>query len=263
MHFRRISVDQELYDCIFEGEIAADTSNREVKEGLSKLFKTDPKIIDALFDRGPVIVRRGVDRETALRYEAAFKRAGATLRSVGLDEDPAEASGHSYLKEPVEGCGWLSRFLERTKTYSDLRLVVVLTLASFPLKILMSVPLVLTGVDAPDQKLDASIGTLIFIALVAPLIETLLGQWLPIKIASYFTLRPAVLVTVSTVLFSAAHGSFSLATAVFPVGLGLAWIFVIKRSESFKKAFWLTSASHALHNFIVFGLLCLGVAMEG
>jgi membrane protease YdiL (CAAX protease family) len=127
----------------------------------------------------------------------------------------------------------------------------------------MSVPLIVMGVDAPDQKLEASIGTLISIALAAPLIETLLGQWFPIKIASYFTSRPAVLVIVSTVLFSAAHGSFSLAAAVFPVGLGLAWIFVIKRSESFKKAFWLTASTHALHNSIVFGLLCLGVAIEG
>jgi membrane protease YdiL (CAAX protease family) len=256
-------VNQGLYNCVFDGDTAEGINIEEAKIGLCKLFKADPERIDALFNRGPVIVKRGVDRETSLRYEEAFKRVGVTLRSVLLDADSAEAAEDSLLREPVPGCGRIRRFLDRTKTYSDLRLVVVLTLAAFPLKILMAVPLVLLGVDTPDQKLDVSIGTLIAIALVAPLGETLLGQWLPIKIASYFTLRPAVLVIVSALLFASAHGSLSLAMAVFPVGLGLAWVFVIKRSESFKKAFWLTAASHALHNFLVFGLMCLGVAIDG
>lgn len=256
-------MNQQLYNCVFDGDTAEGISIDEVKVRLCELFKADPERIDALFNRGPVIVKRGVDRETALRYEAAFKRVGVPLRSELLDSDSVEAAEDSPLRKPLPEGGRISRFLEQTKTYSDLRLVVVLTLASFPLKILMAVPLVLLGVDAPDQNLEVSMGTLFAIVLAAPLIETLLGQWLPIKIASYFTLRPAVLVIVSALLFAAAHGSLSLALAVFPVGLGLAWVFVIKRSESFKKAFWLTAASHALHNFVVFGLMSLGVAIEG
>jgi hypothetical protein len=254
-------VNQRLYNCVFQGQIAEDRSIPEVKERLSKLFKADPKMIDALFDRAPVVVKRGIDEETAHRYEAAFRHAGAGLISEPADIEPTEPDEIALSKRQIPGLGWISRFLERTKSYSDLRLVVELTFIFFPLKLLIAVPLVLFGTEVPDQGLDVSLWTLFTIALAAPLAETLLGQWLPIKITSYFTTRPAVLVIVSAVLFSAAHGS--VAPAILPVGLGLAWVFLIKRRESFKKAFWLTAAVHALHNFIVFGLLCLGVALDG
>ena len=174
---------------------------------------------------------------------------------------------NTALKHRIPGFELMARYLERTRSYSDLRLVVELTLVSFAMKIAVLVPAVLIiiigsmFVDIPTDFLssektswDMSIGLLIFATLIAPPIETLFCQLLPIEIVQYFTSRLAWPIIISSILFGLLHGGYAQKFSSFSIGLVLAWVYVIKRTEPGGKAFWLTVVVHALHNFIAFSL---------
>jgi membrane protease YdiL (CAAX protease family) len=149
--------------------------------------------------------------------------------------------------------GPISRYLEKTKSYSPLRLIVELTLVAFVLKILVAILLAPFAASMGAQKLLAahnpmSPALLIAVLIIAPLSETLMLQWLPIRIASRFTARPAVIVSISAFLFAAAHVNPFHAAIILPLGFILAWVFFIKRQESALTAFWVTTGVHAFHN---------------
>ncbi len=88
--------------------------------------------------------------------------------------------------------------------------------------------------------------------MFAPLLETLIGQWLPLWIASWFTRKTAWRVAFSAVAFSAMHlyVGFTGFLSTLPPGIFLAWSFALKRERSRWEAYWVTSAIHALHNFV-------------
>ena len=106
------------------------------------------------------------------------------------------------------------------------------------------------GVDF-DLK---SVVKLFFLAIIfAPIIETFLSQYIPIALSQRVLERNAnrIGITVSVILFSLLHISYSIGYAIMvvPIGLILALSFVIfeKRKES---SFWMTSFLHAFINMI-------------
>ena len=97
---------------------------------------------------------------------------------------------------------------------------------------------------------DGMAWAFIGVILVAPLIETLLAQWLPVRIGRIFTQRRALLIGLSTAVFTAMHlhaGAVGVAVGV-SVGLILAFSFVHWQGVSSGRAYWITTAIHALHN---------------
>jgi hypothetical protein len=70
----------EKYRLIFSGELLDGQHRAVVKRRLTELLKLKDGQIEKLFSGQPVILKRGVDRETAARYQALFKRAGGQLR---------------------------------------------------------------------------------------------------------------------------------------------------------------------------------------
>ncbi|MGZ2369258.1 CPBP family intramembrane glutamic endopeptidase [Ancylomarina sp. YFZ004] len=113
------------------------------------------------------------------------------------------------------------------------------------------------GID-PD-----SLGTVeyIFVAIVfAPIIETLLAQYIPILLFQKLLKKHANLIgiIVSVIIFSLMHISFSITYAliVIPAGIFLALTFVIfqKRRES---SFWMTSFVHAFINLMTLSVTFL------
>lgn len=106
------------------------------------------------------------------------------------------------------------------------------------------------GVDF-DLK---SVVELVFSAIIfAPIIETLLTQYVPIILSQRVLKRNAnrIGITVSVILFSLMHINYSIEYAIMvaPIGVILALSFVIfeKRKES---SFWMTSFLHAFINMI-------------
>ena len=103
-----------------------------------------------------------------------------------------------------------------------------------------------------------------FIAAIlgAPLVETLLGQWLPVRIGRIFTQRRALLICLSTIVFAAMHlhaGVKGVATGI-SVGLLLAFSFVHWQRVNTCRAYWITTAIHALHNGVALALALLVMA---
>ena len=71
---------------ILEG-VAEGFDLQEVKEKLAAFFKMKPEKIDILFKARPVVVKKGLDNETALKYKSVFELAGATCRIEALEEE--------------------------------------------------------------------------------------------------------------------------------------------------------------------------------
>lgn len=102
-----------------------------------------------------------------------------------------------------------------------------------------------------DVIAEAGIPALLLAGLIlAPLLETLIGQWIPIWFVSLFTKKAAAIVIVSALLFSLQHvhvGVPGFLTAL-PPGIFLSWCFLVKREQSRWGAYWMTAAVHCAHN---------------
>ena len=69
----------QAFDIYFLGEMLPDTDPADVKRRVAKLFKVTEDAVDRLFSGKPLRVKQNVDAETASRYRAAFRDAGALL----------------------------------------------------------------------------------------------------------------------------------------------------------------------------------------
>ncbi len=70
-------MNDDLYLVRFHGDIDERYAIDEVKRNLTALFKAPPEKIDRLFSGAPAVIKNNVDRATALKYQAAMKKAGA------------------------------------------------------------------------------------------------------------------------------------------------------------------------------------------
>jgi hypothetical protein len=64
------------FDILFTGKLVEGAAIDQVKANVAKLFKTDVAKIERLFIGMPVMIKKGVDEETALKYMMALKKAG-------------------------------------------------------------------------------------------------------------------------------------------------------------------------------------------
>lgn len=81
----------ERYRLIYRGEILDGQHRAVVKRRLTELLKLGDAQVEKLFAGQPVVLKRDVDRDTAARYQALFKKAGGRLRVTA--EAAAGASG--------------------------------------------------------------------------------------------------------------------------------------------------------------------------
>ena len=65
------------YQLVFNGTISDGREIKEVKRNLASLFKTDAAKIDQLFASLPIVVKRDVDYDNALKYQRVLCNAGA------------------------------------------------------------------------------------------------------------------------------------------------------------------------------------------
>ncbi|HEX5056417.1 MAG TPA: hypothetical protein VFX02_07950 [Gammaproteobacteria bacterium] len=86
------------YQVVFEGKLTGELPLDEVKRNLSVLFKMKAEQVDALFSGKPVVIKRDIDQATALKYQAAFKKAGAMCAVLS---DAAENTGQRAKPQPA------------------------------------------------------------------------------------------------------------------------------------------------------------------
>lgn len=107
--------------------------------------------------------------------------------------------------------------------------------------------------------------SLLLTVLVTPLVETLLFQSLFAALSRRLGLGFGWSILVTTIPFAAVHFVVSIPTGVGPGVVGgfyFAFMYVHLRRKSFHTAYWLTAASHAIHNLFIVLLATLGIALS-
>jgi len=85
------------FDIYFRGEVLPDHDLETVKQKVAALFKADANKLAALFSGKVNVIKKGVDKATALKYQQAFKNAGA--KAVITQAKPA-ASKSAQVPTP-------------------------------------------------------------------------------------------------------------------------------------------------------------------
>lgn len=65
------------YDIYFRGEILPGQDEGQVKANIANLFKANEAKLAQLFSGKAIAIKKGVDKTAALKYQQAFKNAGA------------------------------------------------------------------------------------------------------------------------------------------------------------------------------------------
>ena len=82
----------DKYKLVFRGEVAEGQHPAVVKKRLGGLLKLADDRLEALFSGKPVVLKKSADEAMAVKFQAAFKKAGARLRVLEAeDEDPPGA----------------------------------------------------------------------------------------------------------------------------------------------------------------------------
>jgi hypothetical protein len=69
----------ERFDIYFSGKCVAERSEQDVRTAVARLFKADGRQLALLFSGRPMRIKRAVDAETAGRYRASLRAAGALV----------------------------------------------------------------------------------------------------------------------------------------------------------------------------------------
>ena len=86
------------YNLIFQGKIIDGASLAEVKKNVAQLFKADAAKTAALFSGKPIVIKKNLDTESAKKYIAVLKKAGAVVKAVKLEEKTPESPSSPPLK---------------------------------------------------------------------------------------------------------------------------------------------------------------------
>ncbi|MFC1649948.1 hypothetical protein ACFL2X_00110 [Candidatus Latescibacterota bacterium] len=106
-------MEETSYNLIFRGVIADGHDAETVRKNIAELFKVSEEKVERLFSGRPVTVKKNVDKATALKYQSAFKKAGALCSvepfSVAADkkssaeEKPPGTSPDQKVPDAAEG----------------------------------------------------------------------------------------------------------------------------------------------------------------
>jgi len=93
-------MDMQTYRVIVEGSVSAGFERSQVLRNLASLFKQDARMVGTLLSGSAKVVKRGLNQETALRYQQAIEKAGAISRIEREQKEPTASTG---LEQPMEG----------------------------------------------------------------------------------------------------------------------------------------------------------------
>lgn len=80
----------QTFDVVFAGRLVEGADPAQVRANLAKAFKTDAARIDKLFSGERIVIKKGLDANTARNYQVVLAKAGAVAEIVAAG--PAAAS---------------------------------------------------------------------------------------------------------------------------------------------------------------------------
>lgn len=98
-------MDTRLYDVFLTGKLAENLGREQAAERLAQLFKSAPATMLGLLTGKPQLLKRGVDRDTALKYREALQRAGVEVafkpQAVAQPDAAAPSSAAAHPQAPA------------------------------------------------------------------------------------------------------------------------------------------------------------------
>ena len=96
----------EAYSVVMTGKIIEGFDLDQVKANVSRLFKLNGEQLEKMFSGKPVTIRRGIDKEQAVRLRSALTKAGAlaavkTVRPAAEKVAPASRSNIAANAAPA------------------------------------------------------------------------------------------------------------------------------------------------------------------
>ncbi|UHD15865.1 phosphate-starvation-inducible PsiE family protein [Thiocapsa bogorovii] len=134
-------MDRNRFDIQFSGDLVPGTDVDTARQRIQHAFNLSDAALRQLFGGTSVTVRRGVDGETAARYQAAFRDAGAMIRIVPA---PSERPPQPLSLDPF---GWTGQGPNQAQTQPRPKSVIDRSFHYFE-KALAAVLLVLISVVA-------------------------------------------------------------------------------------------------------------------
>jgi hypothetical protein len=83
-------MDVLLYDVYLTGKLAAGLDREQAAARLAQIFKAAPATMLGLLTGKPQLLKRGVDKNTALKYREALQNAGVEVAFKAQTQNPAE-----------------------------------------------------------------------------------------------------------------------------------------------------------------------------
>ena len=80
------------YNLIFQGTIADGYRVEQVKKNLADIFKVDEKKVESLFTNDSVVLKKGLNHESAVKYRKALLKAGAVCNIKPSGGSPGSAA---------------------------------------------------------------------------------------------------------------------------------------------------------------------------
>lgn len=93
-------MDQPLYDIYFTGQLVEGADEATAKSNLAALFKAAPDKVGKFFDGKSHLLKRGIDKQAALKYKAALHQAGLLTAFKAHQSTTAEKPSAPVAKAP-------------------------------------------------------------------------------------------------------------------------------------------------------------------
>jgi len=90
-----MAMSGNTFGVIFSGKIVEGASADQVKQNVAKLFKVEVANIERLFTGKPVVLKKGLNEETARKYQQALRKAGAICAVA----DAAKSKGSAAAQQ--------------------------------------------------------------------------------------------------------------------------------------------------------------------
>jgi hypothetical protein len=94
-------MSEPTFQIVFRGKILGGFDREQVRANLGRLFKIDATRVDALLDAPKTVLKTGLGKDAASRYQEALRQAGIMVAVIGealpASATPAPASAPSSL----------------------------------------------------------------------------------------------------------------------------------------------------------------------
>ncbi len=86
---------EATYQIVFRGKILSGFDRATVRDNLARLFRTDASRIDGILDAPKTVLKSGLNKEAATRYQEVLRGAGIMVAVMGDAPEATAPSAHA------------------------------------------------------------------------------------------------------------------------------------------------------------------------